>query len=84
MEATDTTETPESEPQSGSYLRVRWIAEHFDVAVSTIYALIDSGDLPAIAIGCGAKKALRVHRDDFEAYEKTLRTTTQTATSPAA
>ncbi|WP_435245062.1 helix-turn-helix domain-containing protein [Streptomyces tendae] len=85
MEATDTTETPESEPRSGPYLRVGWIAKHFDVAVSTVYALIEAGTLPAIAIGTGAKKAaLRVHRDDFEAYELRLRKTPQPADSSAA
>ncbi|MER6253627.1 helix-turn-helix domain-containing protein [Streptomyces sp. NPDC001584] len=79
MEATDTTETLESEPQSGPYVRVRWIAEYFDVAVSTVYALIETGTLPAIAIGTGAKKTLRVHRADFKAYERSLRTTVQPA-----
>lgn len=83
MEATDTTETLESEPQSGPYLRVRWIAKHFDVAISTVYALIEAGTLPAIAIGTGAKKTLRVHRDDFEAYELRLRKTPQPADSSA-
>jgi excisionase family DNA binding protein len=84
MEATDTTETPEGEPPSGHYLRVRWIAKYFDVAVSTVYALIEAGTLPAVAIGTGAKKALRVHRTDFEAYERGLRTTEQPANSTAA
>ncbi|MCZ0984022.1 helix-turn-helix domain-containing protein [Streptomyces diastatochromogenes] len=84
MEATDTTETPESEPDSGSYLRVRWIAKYFDVGLSTVYDLIEAGALPAVAIGTGAKKALRVHRDDFEAYELSLRKTPQSADSTTA
>ncbi|MFI1177844.1 helix-turn-helix domain-containing protein [Streptomyces melanogenes] len=79
MEATDTTETPEGGSPSGTYIRVRWIAAHFDVGPSTIYDLIDSGILPAIAIGRGTKKALRVHRDDFEAYEQALLSSRSTA-----
>lgn len=73
MEATDTTEASESEPQRGPYVRVRWIAQYFDVGLSTIYDLIESGALPAIAIGQGSKKTLRVHHDDFKAYENALR-----------
>jgi excisionase family DNA binding protein len=83
MEATDTTEASECEPLYGPYIRVRWIAQYFDVGLSTIYDLIESGVLPAIAIGRGAKKALRVHRDDFKAYEDALRSE-QTVNSPAA
>ncbi|MFJ5804019.1 helix-turn-helix domain-containing protein [Streptomyces decoyicus] len=73
MEATDTTEDPDGEGPRGAYIRVRWIAAYFDVGPSTIYDLIDSGILPAVAIGRGTKKALRIHRDDFEAYERALR-----------
>ncbi|MFE2838483.1 helix-turn-helix transcriptional regulator [Streptomyces mirabilis] len=81
MEATHTTETLEDEPQGGTYIRVRSIAEYFDVGLSTIYGLIESGVLPAIAIGQGARKALRVHRSDFEAYEAALRA--QQAANPS-
>jgi excisionase family DNA binding protein len=72
MEATDTTKAvadPMPVARAGRYVRVKAIAEYFDVAVSTIYQAIESGDLPAIAIGRGSKKTLRVHEDDFRAFE---------------
>ncbi|WP_329453190.1 helix-turn-helix domain-containing protein (plasmid) [Streptomyces sp. NBC_01724] len=84
MGATDTTENSEGEPQGGPYVRVRWIAQYFDVGLTTIYDLIVSGVLPAIAIGQGAKKkTLRVHRDDFKCYEDALRSE-RTAVTPVA
>ena len=55
------------------YLKVKEVATYFDVALSTIYQVIESGDLPAIAIGRGSKKALRVHEDDFRAFEARCR-----------
>lgn len=59
--------------RSGRYVRVRWIAEYFDVGLSTIYQAIDAGELPAVAIGLGNKKTLRVHQDDFKAFEARCR-----------
>ncbi|MET9535570.1 helix-turn-helix domain-containing protein [Streptomyces sp. NPDC006649] len=79
MEATETTESAEgAQPgglnaRSGRYVRVRWIAEYFDVSLSTIYQAIEAGELPAVAIGLGNKKTLRVHQDDFEAFEVNCR-----------
>jgi excisionase family DNA binding protein len=77
MEAPDTTESSESELPPGTYLRVKQVAAYFDVGLSTIYDLIEAGTLPAIAIGTGAKKTLRVRRDDLVAYERDLRKTPQ-------
>ncbi|MFI0929714.1 helix-turn-helix domain-containing protein [Streptomyces sp. NPDC021012] len=73
METTETTETLGSAaevtvPPTTAYVRVRWIADYFDVGLSTIYAAIESGELPAI--GVGAKKALRVRLADVRAYEQ--------------
>lgn len=55
------------------YLKVKEIATYFGVALSTIYQVIETGDLPAIAIGRGSKKTIRVHEDDFRAFEARCR-----------
>jgi excisionase family DNA binding protein len=79
MEATEAVNAAEAgrmgalEARTGRYMRVRQIAEYLDVGLSTIYAAIESGDLPAVAIGRGAKKALRVHHSDLLAYEASCR-----------
>ncbi|MFE5482986.1 helix-turn-helix domain-containing protein [Streptomyces sp. NPDC056527] len=76
MEATDTTEATglaAVEVLPGSlthYVRVRWIADYFDVGLSTIYEAIEAGELPAIGVGRGAKKAIRVRLADVQAYEQ--------------
>ncbi|MFJ5779917.1 helix-turn-helix domain-containing protein [Streptomyces sp. NPDC093094] len=84
MEAMDTTAAlagPKPISRPGQYVRVKAVAEYFDVAVSTIYQAIEAGDLPAIAIGRGYKKALRVHEDDFRAFEVRCRVQPTTATT---
>ena len=85
MEAPDTTESSESELLPGTYMPVKQVAAYFDVGLSTIYDLIKAGELPAVEIGTGEKrKALRVHRDDLGAYERTLRKIPQAANSASA
>lgn len=72
MEATETTESAAEgnvHPLT-RYVPVRWIAEYFAVGVSTIYEAIEAGDLPAIGVGRGTKKAIRVRLTDVLAYEK--------------
>lgn len=82
MEATETAKAVGAErigvlePLSGRYIKVKEVADYFDVSLSTIYAAIDAGELPAIAIGLGRKKALRVHSDALTAYEAKCSTPT--------
>jgi excisionase family DNA binding protein len=79
METTEAVKTAEAdrmgalEARSGRYMKVREIADYLAVSLSTVYAVIESGDLPAVAIGRGAKKALRVHQRDLLAYEQSCR-----------
>jgi excisionase family DNA binding protein len=48
-------------------LRVRAVAEMFDVSVSTIYRAIESGQLVSLKIGTG-KGAIRVPQEALEAF----------------
>ncbi|MGW2739096.1 helix-turn-helix domain-containing protein [Streptomyces sp. NPDC001288] len=79
MEATETVNAVEADrtgligTPSGRYLKVKDIASYLDVSLSTIYAAIEAGELAAVAIGLGRKKALRVHSDAFHAYEAKCR-----------
>jgi len=80
MEAMETASRAVEVGQSGlhdaptaRYLKVKEIATYFDVGISTIYQAIETGDLPAIAIGRGSKKALRVHEADFRDFEARCR-----------
>ncbi|MEU8469564.1 helix-turn-helix domain-containing protein [Streptomyces sp. NPDC029006] len=79
METTETAHAVEAghdgllSTPAARYLRVKEIAIYFGVALSTIYQAIETGDLPAIAIGRGSKKAIRVHEDDFRAFETRCR-----------
>ncbi|MFF5638245.1 helix-turn-helix domain-containing protein [Streptomyces sp. NPDC012825] len=75
MEATETTEVGPGEVELavGEYVRASTIAEYFDIGLSTVYQAIEQGDLPAIGVGNGSKKALRVRLSDVLAYEKSRR-----------
>jgi excisionase family DNA binding protein len=90
MEATETTDSPgaagpeAADGRPGRYHRVKWVADYFDVGLSTIYEAIERGELPAVAIGLGRKRTLRVHHDDFIAYEQRCRVRPRTASSPGA
>ncbi|MFE1230591.1 hypothetical protein [Streptomyces sp. NPDC058745] len=74
MEPTESPESAVAEvtaPPSTPYVKVKWIAEHFAVGLSTIYDAIEAGDLPAIRVGRGTTKAgIRVRLADVKAYEK--------------
>lgn len=53
--------------ESTRMYRVREVAEHFDVSVTTIYRAIESGQLDALKLGTG-KGALRVTGAAVAAY----------------
>ncbi|MEU6979597.1 excisionase family DNA-binding protein [Streptomyces sp. NPDC046371] len=77
METTESTESAVAEvsaPSSTSYVKVKWVAGYLAVGLSTVYDAIDAGDLPAIRVGRGTKKAgIRVLLDDVKAYERARR-----------
>lgn len=50
-------------------LRVRAVAEMFDVSVATIYRAIESGQLEALRIGSG-KGAIRIPEHAVHAYAR--------------
>jgi excisionase family DNA binding protein len=55
--------------ESTRMYRVREVAEHFDVSVTTIYRAIESGQLDALKLGTG-KGTLRVSGAAVAAYEQ--------------
>jgi excisionase family DNA binding protein len=55
--------------ESTRMYRVREVAEHFDVSVTTIYRAIESGQLDALKLGTG-KGTLRVTGAAVAAYEQ--------------
>lgn len=48
-------------------LKVADVAQQLNCAVSTVYALVESGRLPCHRIGCG-RGAVRVSDEDLAAY----------------
>ncbi|MFD8839822.1 helix-turn-helix domain-containing protein [Streptomyces griseofuscus] len=79
METTETANAVEAghngllSTPAARYMKVKEIATYFGVALSTIYYAIETGDLPAIAIGRGSKKTLRVHEKDVRDFETRCR-----------
>lgn len=65
-------------------LKVADIAKRLNCAVSTVYALVESGRLPCHRIGCG-RGAVRVSDEDLSAYldqSRSLSTVAAPATEP--
>lgn len=59
--------------QHGSHqmLRVKEVAARLDVHVSTVYRLVDSGQLRSARIGTG-KGTVRIPKDSLETYLESL------------
>jgi excisionase family DNA binding protein len=51
------------------YFRVDEIARYFSISKRTIYRLVEDEDLKGVRI----RKAIRIHRNDLERYERRIR-----------
>jgi len=80
-------EQPESDSRDGGratgvqLLKVKEVAEALRVSASLVYALIESGRLPACRVGRG-RGAVRVLVDDLTAYIEGSRVQVGEATRP--
>ena len=57
-------------PEIGRFLTIADVALEMNISVNQAYALVRSGELPAIKVGAGGH--WRVERTRFEAYIETL------------
>jgi excisionase family DNA binding protein len=51
------------------------VARLMRVRLSRVLALIQAGELPAVDVGAGARRALRISRDELDAYLQRRRVT---------
>ena len=52
-----------------AFLTAKQVAAELNISRGTVYAMIKSGDLPAVAIGAGKEiKHIRIKRTELEAY----------------